>query len=263
VANINGITPGQMESGFTQSDVAFWAYTGTGVYEGKPKVADLRLIANLYPETIHLVARKGANIRSVADLRGKRVTVPRNTSAYYFLVRMLESAGLKESDVIAVNVPADQMASAVVNGQADAISMWEPEAQSTMDALGRDAVVFQDNRLYRELFSLYSTTEVMRDPRRRSELVAFVRALEVAATDVTARPREYFPLIARVIKQPVDRVARSWEHHRFPAAMPADMLDVMVHEEAWLARSQQRPPRTRTQLASFLDTSILEEALRK
>ena len=26
-----------MESGFTQSDVAYWAYTGTGIYEGKPK----------------------------------------------------------------------------------------------------------------------------------------------------------------------------------------------------------------------------------
>jgi TRAP transporter TAXI family solute receptor len=57
VANINGITSGSMESGFTQSDVAYWAYTGTGTYEGKPKVAGLRLIANLYPESIHLVAR--------------------------------------------------------------------------------------------------------------------------------------------------------------------------------------------------------------
>ena len=61
VANINGIQSGSLESGFTQSDVAYWAYTGTGVYEGKPKVADLRLIGNLYPETIHLVARKGAH----------------------------------------------------------------------------------------------------------------------------------------------------------------------------------------------------------
>src|SRR5664279_6263739 len=75
VANINGIQSGQLESGFTQSDVAYWAYTCTGVYEGKPKVADLRLIANLYPETIHLVARKGANIKTVADLKGKRVSL--------------------------------------------------------------------------------------------------------------------------------------------------------------------------------------------
>jgi NitT/TauT family transport system substrate-binding protein len=161
-------------------------------------------------------------------------------------VRTLESAGLKESDVIVVNVPADQMASAVVNGQADAISMWEPEAQNTVEALGRDAVVFQDNRLYRELFSLYSTTDVMSDPRRRSELVGFVRALVTASAAVTARPREYFPLVARVVKQPIDRVAKSWEYHRFPAAMPADMLEVMVREEEWLARRAPAPSSCRS-----------------
>jgi uncharacterized protein len=75
VANINAIAGGSMESGFTQSDVAYWAYSGTGVYEGKTKVPGVRLIANLYPESIHLVARKGAGIRGVADLRGKRVSL--------------------------------------------------------------------------------------------------------------------------------------------------------------------------------------------
>jgi TRAP transporter TAXI family solute receptor len=58
VANVNGVAGGAMESGFSQSDVATWAYTGTGVYEGKPKVTDLRMIANLYPESIHLVVKK-------------------------------------------------------------------------------------------------------------------------------------------------------------------------------------------------------------
>jgi uncharacterized protein len=67
VANINAIQGGSSESGFTQSDVAYWAYTGTGLYEGKPKVQDLRVIATLYPETVHIVARKDANIKSVAE----------------------------------------------------------------------------------------------------------------------------------------------------------------------------------------------------
>ena len=35
-----------------------WAYSGTGIWEGKPKVDKLRAIAALYPETIHLVASK-------------------------------------------------------------------------------------------------------------------------------------------------------------------------------------------------------------
>ena len=60
VANVNGIAGGAMESGFSQADVATWAQKGTGMFEGKPKVPGLRLIANLYPESVHVVVRKGS-----------------------------------------------------------------------------------------------------------------------------------------------------------------------------------------------------------
>lgn len=75
VANVNAIVGGASESGFVQADVATWAYTGTGIYEGKGKVEDLRAIANLYPETVHIVVKKGLGAKSVADLKGKRVSV--------------------------------------------------------------------------------------------------------------------------------------------------------------------------------------------
>ena len=38
VANINAIQSGASESGFSQSDVAYWAYSGTGLFEGKGKI---------------------------------------------------------------------------------------------------------------------------------------------------------------------------------------------------------------------------------
>src|SRR5512141_1160861 len=121
VANINGITSGQMESGFTQSDVAYWAYTGPGVYEGKPKVADLRLIANLYPETIHVVARKGSGIRSVADLRGKRVSLDEPGSGTLVDARIILGAwGLKDSDVKAEYLKPNQAGDKMKDGEMDA-----------------------------------------------------------------------------------------------------------------------------------------------
>ena len=92
--------PDPPNPGFTQSDVAYWAYTGTGLYEGKGKVEDLRLIATLYPETIHLVARKGANIKSVADLKGKRVSLDEPGSGTLVDARLVLTAfGLTEKDV--------------------------------------------------------------------------------------------------------------------------------------------------------------------
>ncbi len=100
VANINAIQGGSSESGFTQSDVAYWAYTGTGLYEGKPKVQDLRVIATLYPETVHIVARKDANIKSVADLKGKRVSIDEPGSGTIVDSRLVLAAfGITEKDI--------------------------------------------------------------------------------------------------------------------------------------------------------------------
>ena len=121
VANINGITSGSMESGFTQSDVAFWAYTGTGTYEGKPKVGGLRLIANLYPESIHLVARKGAGIKSAADLRGKRVSLDEPGSGTLIDARLVLGAyGITEKDIKPEYLKPNQAGDKLRDGGLDA-----------------------------------------------------------------------------------------------------------------------------------------------
>jgi uncharacterized protein len=100
VANVDAISSGALESGFAQSDIAHWAYTGTGTYEGKPPVKNLRAIANLYPESIHLVARKGAGIRSVKDLAGKRVSLDEPGSGTLVDARViLDAYGLSEDDL--------------------------------------------------------------------------------------------------------------------------------------------------------------------
>src|SRR5210317_735649 len=51
VANVRGIQQGQLESGFVQSDIAHWAFTGTGTFKGDQPSKDFRAIANLYPES--------------------------------------------------------------------------------------------------------------------------------------------------------------------------------------------------------------------
>lgn len=228
------------------------------VLRDNPKV---RLLFTLAEGMYRIVAKRSAGITRLADLKGKRVVVPRNTSAHYYLVAMLRSAGLNESDVTLVTAPADQMAAAVRRGDADAISMWEPESENAVRALGADAVVFQNNRVYREFFSVYSTTDVLSDRRRRSELVDFIRALRTSTDLVRRDPAPYLPLIRRVTNHPEDQVAQSWKHHEFPFDVPADLLDVMTEEEKWVAAGQQRPPRTRQDLAGFIDRSVLAEAL--
>ena len=100
VTNIDAIRSGALESGFTQSDIAYWSYTATGIFEGQDKMENLRAIASLYPESIHLVARKGSGIGSVGDLKGKRVSLdePGSGTLVEALI-ILDAFGLSEDDV--------------------------------------------------------------------------------------------------------------------------------------------------------------------
>jgi uncharacterized protein len=121
LANVNAIAGGSMEAGLTQSDVATWAFTGTGAFEGKPKVSDLRMIANLYPESIHLVVKKGSGIKSVADLKGKRVALDEPGSGTLINARMVLAAwGVKETDIRPDYIKPNQAGDKLKDGSLDA-----------------------------------------------------------------------------------------------------------------------------------------------
>jgi TRAP transporter TAXI family solute receptor len=121
LANVTGIAGGAMESGFSQADVATWAQKGTGIFEGKPSVAGLRLIANLYPESVHVVVKKGSGIKSVADLKGKRVALDEPGSGTLVNARaILLAYGIKESDIKAEYIKPNQAGDKMKDGSLDA-----------------------------------------------------------------------------------------------------------------------------------------------
>ncbi len=121
VANVSGIAGGSMESGFSQADVATWAQKGTGLYEGKPNVPGLRLIANLYPESVHVVVRKGSGIKSVADLKGKRVALDEPGSGTLVNARAILAAyGIKEADIKPEYIKPNQAGDKMKDGSLDA-----------------------------------------------------------------------------------------------------------------------------------------------
>lgn len=121
VDNIDGIATGRFDSGFSQSDIAFWAFSGTGLFEGKPPMESLRTITALYPEHIQLIARADAGIRDVSGLEGKRVSLDeRGSGSYANAIQILEFYGLSEEDIEAHYLKSAPAAEAIIAGEIDA-----------------------------------------------------------------------------------------------------------------------------------------------
>lgn len=121
VDNINAIISGLRSSGFAQSDVAYWAYTGTGTMESSEPATELRTIAALFEEHIHLVALADSGINSVADLAGKNVSLDEPGSGTFVdATLILEANGLSIDDVNAEALKGNAASEALRNGKIDA-----------------------------------------------------------------------------------------------------------------------------------------------
>ncbi|HNT40143.1 MAG TPA: TAXI family TRAP transporter solute-binding subunit [Rubrivivax sp.] len=121
LANVTAINGGALESGFSQADVATWAQKGTGIFEGKPAIPGLRLIANLYPESVHVVVKKGSGIKSVADLKGKRVALDEPGSGTLVNARAILAAyGVTEKDIKPEYIKPNQAGDKMKDGSLDA-----------------------------------------------------------------------------------------------------------------------------------------------
>lgn len=128
-----------------------------------------------------VIVPKDSSIRSVSDLKGKRVAYNKGSNVQYFLVKLLEKNGLKYGDVQSVFLaPADARA-AFEKGAVDAWIIWDPflaAAQKTLNArLLADATGVVNNRAY------YFTS---RDFATKNADVLRIAIEEVNAIDIWA-----------------------------------------------------------------------------
>ncbi len=118
--NIQGIDVNDYQLGTVQSDVMHYAWQGTRSFEEEGKIDTFRTVAGLYAEAVQLVTTN-ADIKSVADLKGKKVSIGAPGSGVYFnAMDILAAAGLTEKDINPQYQNFDQSADALKDGKIDA-----------------------------------------------------------------------------------------------------------------------------------------------
>jgi TRAP transporter TAXI family solute receptor len=120
VENLRMVSGGQIESGIAQSDIASWAYAGTGIFAADGPLTRLRAIASLFPENVQLVVRADTSIRTLADLKGKHISLGQMGSGTLADSRIvLAASGLTEKDVTAEYLRPGAAAANIQDGTLD------------------------------------------------------------------------------------------------------------------------------------------------
>ncbi|HBL49449.1 MAG TPA: C4-dicarboxylate ABC transporter substrate-binding protein [Firmicutes bacterium] len=118
--NIRLINDKKVDLAFVQNDVNHYAYKGIEIFKNERR-ADFKVIAALYPETVQIVVRAESNIKTVVDLKGKRVSVGAVGSGVEANARqILGNVKLSYRDLTAVFLSFAESADALKNGNIDA-----------------------------------------------------------------------------------------------------------------------------------------------
>jgi TRAP transporter TAXI family solute receptor len=120
VFNVNTIKAGELDLGFTQSDVQFNALKGVAQFKDQA-YPDLRAVFSVHPEPFTVLARKEANVKTFADFKGKRFNVGNpGSGTRASMEELLAGMGWKLSDFsLASELKADEHGPALCDGKID------------------------------------------------------------------------------------------------------------------------------------------------
>lgn len=122
VDNVAAVQAGRVTSAFAQADIVDAAFRGEGPFKGKPAMAGLRALTQLYPEVLQVIARPDAGIARLADMIGKKVSLDEPGSGLLVMARdVLAAHGLKESQMTAFYLKAGPALDLMAKGELDAL----------------------------------------------------------------------------------------------------------------------------------------------
>jgi TRAP transporter TAXI family solute receptor len=135
VSNVLVVNSASADSGFAQGDVVAEAVTGTGAFRKAGKQSNIRVIADLFPEDVHLIVARNSKIAKVADLRGKRVSLGIDSSGTSVTVRAI---------LAAYDLPLSRMKVRRDNADTDAQLMQKGQLDAFFFVGGRPVALIDD-----------------------------------------------------------------------------------------------------------------------
>ncbi len=122
VFNINAVMNGDLEFGIAQSDRQYQAVHGLAEWKDKGPQKDLRAVFSIHPESVTLVAAVDSGVKSIQDLKGKKVNIGNPGSGQrQNAIDALEAVGIDiNKDIEAESIKASEAASLLQDGRIDA-----------------------------------------------------------------------------------------------------------------------------------------------
>jgi NitT/TauT family transport system substrate-binding protein len=183
---------------------------------------------------IYLIGRKDRGIQTAADLKGKRIGLPRGTIAEFYLGRYLELNGLSVKDVALVNT-APPSAGEAIDSNLDGVVVWNPFAyQIKQQMANRTAILrVQSNQpAYAVAVARNDWLAAQKEPIKRS-----LKAIAQAEQYVVNHPSEARAIVQKRLNYDVAFMESVWAENQFSLSLDQSLITAMEDEARWMIKN--------------------------
>lgn len=184
---------------------------------------------------VRFVGLTGRGIRSVADIKGRKVGLLRGTVLEFYLGRFLDLNGMNIREVSLIDLPPDRAPGALASGSVDAVVTWEPYASRIRDRHGNGIVSWpvQSGQ------AVYSVLICRNDwLGRHPDLVRRVlKSLAESEEFIVRHPAEAKAILQKRYNYGDAYVARVWPEHQLSLSLDQSLVTAMEDEARWMIKN--------------------------
>ena len=198
----------------------------------------------------YIIARADRGIKTTADLKGKRIGVPRQTITEFYLGRMLDLNGLRMQQVTTVDSKASDPAGTIVGGGVDALVTWEPHVTQIKQQMGNGVIIWSVQSGQMAYWSVVSTPQWV---NKHPDLVRqFLNSLAQAEVHVSLHAKEAKAIVQKRLKYDDAYMAAIWPEHQFSLSLDQSLITAMEDEARWMIKNNLTRERTIPDFTNYI-----------
>lgn len=202
----------------------------------------IRLIGNIRKGwSLDLVGRQDHGIANVADLRGKRIGVPLQTNAEFFLDRFLTLNGVSTRDVTLVDVKTSPSLDAILDGRVDAIMVTSNAIPPLTLRIGGNIVTWSAQSNQAVFWVVASQNDWI--AAHTQTIIRFLRSLDQANDYITRHPAEAKAIVEKRMSYDPAFMEARWSENQFALSLDESLIAAMEDEARWMIANHLTPER--------------------
>jgi NitT/TauT family transport system substrate-binding protein len=198
-------------------------------FQGDPGIEVIATIVDKYDDA--LVANKDS-ISHDKDFENKRIGITAGTTSHVFAVSYLKDRGIDLSKVEFVNMPPPSIQAAVINGNLDAGSLWQPFRYNVEKEKGNKAATYNDKDIYNAKILIAVRKDFAKENPEAVE--RFLRSLIDVENYFHANPEKVSKTMAKELNMPLNIINIIWDEYSFKVHMDKELLDTVEKQAEWI-----------------------------